>query len=204
MAHGRLQHTGQISHADQPSALLSQRSNTTRSFISTASRGSDRAQAGSVKVTINDDTTSAEPRLYAGQLHKRLTPQDRSSAIFFFYFFEWKFNLPFLETQTQQDYDDKAAKKKAMKELVQPWMDRLRLISLITMFFASVQSTFIGSAKSDDPTKASVSLKVVEASLMGALVMHAAVFTSACTVVCLGGSVVVFIRVEQSQIVPSP
>ncbi|KDQ52837.1 hypothetical protein JAAARDRAFT_39818 [Jaapia argillacea MUCL 33604] len=128
--------------------------NTIPHKFSTGSRGSNETQAA-VKVTFNDDPTSAEPRLYTGQLYEQLPSQIRS------------------KTQTQQDHDDEAAKKKAMKELVQSWMDRLQLISLITTFFASVESTLIGSAVSDDPSKASVSLKVAQASLMGALVMHA-------------------------------
>ncbi|KDQ52793.1 hypothetical protein JAAARDRAFT_39781 [Jaapia argillacea MUCL 33604] len=122
--------------------------------LSSRSHGNNGTQAGSVQVTFNGAPTYAEPRQYTGQLHERLTSLDRS------------------KTQEEQDHDDEAAKRKAMKELVQSWMDRLQLISLITTFFASVESVLVGSAIPDDPRKASASLKLADASLLGALVMH--------------------------------
>ncbi|KDQ52838.1 hypothetical protein JAAARDRAFT_445151 [Jaapia argillacea MUCL 33604] len=128
--------------------------NTIPHNLGTGSPGSDNAQSASVKVTFNNSSSYAEPRQYTGQLHSQPGSLYRP------------------KTQEEQDHDDEAAKKKAMKELVQSWMDRLQLISLITTFFASVESQLIGSTVPSTPDGGSVTLQIANAGLMGALVMH--------------------------------
>ena len=44
-------------------------------------------------------------------------------------------------TQEAQDKEDEGARKKAMKELVQSWMDRLQLISVLVCDFRSLPSS---------------------------------------------------------------
>ena len=44
-------------------------------------------------------------------------------------------------TQEAQDKEDEGARKKAMKELVQSWMDRLQLISVLVCDFLSSPSS---------------------------------------------------------------
>ncbi|KAK0494850.1 hypothetical protein EDD18DRAFT_1172656 [Armillaria luteobubalina] len=63
-------------------------------------------------------------------------------------------------TQEDQDKVDEEARRKAEKDLVQSWMDRLQLISLITTFFASVEAGLLQWERA------------CNAGLLGALVVH--------------------------------
>ncbi|KDQ52792.1 hypothetical protein JAAARDRAFT_50044 [Jaapia argillacea MUCL 33604] len=140
--------------------------NTIPHDVTTGSPGSDNSQSASVKVTL---MTPHPHRSHDNTLDS--------------YTSKWALHTDqfvFSETQEEQDHDDEAAKKKAMKELVQSWMDRLQLISLIpialiplrTTFFASVESQLIGSILPSTPGSASVTLQIENAGLMDALVMH--------------------------------
>ncbi|TCD66745.1 hypothetical protein EIP91_000986 [Steccherinum ochraceum] len=75
-------------------------------------------------------------------------------------------------TQQDQDEDDAEARKKAMKELVQSWMDRLQLISLITTFFAATESQLLGITVPDDSSSVNAVVQAANAGLAGALVIH--------------------------------
>ncbi|KII95640.1 hypothetical protein PLICRDRAFT_170264 [Plicaturopsis crispa FD-325 SS-3] len=77
-------------------------------------------------------------------------------------------------TQKDQDDADESARKKAMKDLVQSWMDRLQLISVITTFFASTEAGLLQVTTPDDGDQDSMSgvAKAANASLVGALIMH--------------------------------
>ncbi|KAJ2955172.1 hypothetical protein NUW54_g14760 [Trametes sanguinea] len=75
-------------------------------------------------------------------------------------------------TQEDQDETDEKARRKAMSELVQSWMDRLQLISVITTFFAAMEAQLLGSTMPDDPTKDPPADQVANAALTGALVVH--------------------------------
>ncbi|KAI8975795.1 hypothetical protein BD414DRAFT_496936 [Trametes punicea] len=75
-------------------------------------------------------------------------------------------------TQEDQDATDEKARKKAMNGLVQSWMDRLQLISVITTFFAAMESQLLGSTMPGDPTKDPPADQVANAALTGALVVH--------------------------------
>ncbi|KAI6148371.1 hypothetical protein BKA82DRAFT_121246 [Pisolithus tinctorius] len=76
-------------------------------------------------------------------------------------------------TQAEQDEIDEKARKKAMKNLVDSWQERLQLISVITTFFASVEAGMLVNTRpvsSDD--QGNGLLKASNASLLGALIMH--------------------------------
>ncbi|KAI6111944.1 hypothetical protein EDD16DRAFT_1605037 [Pisolithus croceorrhizus] len=76
-------------------------------------------------------------------------------------------------TQAEQDEIDDKARKKAMKNLVDSWQERLQLISVITTFFASVEAGMLVNtrpASSDDLVNGV--LKASNATLLGALIMH--------------------------------
>ncbi|OBZ69901.1 hypothetical protein A0H81_10379 [Grifola frondosa] len=75
-------------------------------------------------------------------------------------------------TQGDQDKTDEDARKKAMKELVQSWMDRLQLISVITTFFAAIEAQLLGITTPGSPNGDSIIDQVANASLAGALVVH--------------------------------
>ncbi|KAA1470397.1 hypothetical protein DENSPDRAFT_696854 [Dentipellis sp. KUC8613] len=75
-------------------------------------------------------------------------------------------------TQQDQDKDDEAARKKALKELVQSWMDRLQLISLITTFFAATEAQLLGSTTPSSDGPISRTLIASNAGLVAALVLH--------------------------------
>ncbi|KAH9944584.1 hypothetical protein B0H21DRAFT_694894 [Amylocystis lapponica] len=77
-------------------------------------------------------------------------------------------------TQEDQDEHDAEARKKAMKDLIQSWQDRLQLISVITTFFAAVEGQLLGVA-TPDPRTFNESSRIVQtatAALTGALVVH--------------------------------
>ncbi|TBU31104.1 hypothetical protein BD311DRAFT_147854 [Dichomitus squalens] len=77
-----------------------------------------------------------------------------------------------LGTQEDQNEYDEKTRQKAMAGLVQSWMDRLQLISVITTFFAAIEAQLIGSTTPDDPKTDSMIDQAANAALAGALVIH--------------------------------
>jgi len=75
-------------------------------------------------------------------------------------------------TQDDQDHVDNEAHRQAMDALVQSWMERLSLITVITTFFAATEAQLLSSTLPDDKTNASAITKVTNAGLSGALVVH--------------------------------
>ncbi|KAI0743740.1 hypothetical protein C8Q80DRAFT_1272388 [Daedaleopsis nitida] len=77
-------------------------------------------------------------------------------------------------TQEDQDETDEKGRKKAMNELVASWMDRLQLISVITTFFAAMESQLLGSTApgEDDRKSEPLASQIANAALTGALVVH--------------------------------
>ncbi|KIJ15540.1 hypothetical protein PAXINDRAFT_11658 [Paxillus involutus ATCC 200175] len=76
-------------------------------------------------------------------------------------------------TQEEQDAADDKARKRAMKNLVSSWQERLQLISVITTFFATTEAAMLVNTKpqtSDDRNNGA--LNASNASLLGALIMH--------------------------------
>ncbi|KAI0633370.1 hypothetical protein C8Q77DRAFT_784239 [Trametes polyzona] len=74
--------------------------------------------------------------------------------------------------QEDQDQTDEQERKKAMNDLVQSWMDRLQLISVITTFFAAMEAQLLGSTMPEDPDNDPIIDQVANATLTGALVVH--------------------------------
>ncbi|KAG9312094.1 hypothetical protein JVU11DRAFT_7378 [Chiua virens] len=76
-------------------------------------------------------------------------------------------------TQEEQDVLDEKARKRAMKNLVNSWQERLQLISVITTFFASTEAAMLVNTKplSSVDFGSSV-LKASNACLLGALIVH--------------------------------
>ncbi|KZT21043.1 hypothetical protein NEOLEDRAFT_1099703 [Neolentinus lepideus HHB14362 ss-1] len=122
-------------------------------FNLTTSRRGTRLQGDRAPVRVSFDEA---PQYYeGGQFEGELYPRQPARQ----------------RTQEDQDKADEAARKEAMKDLVQSWMDRLQLISLITTFFASVESQLVGNTvPSSGPW--SPTLQAANSGLMGALVMH--------------------------------
>ncbi|RPD63977.1 hypothetical protein L227DRAFT_367784 [Lentinus tigrinus ALCF2SS1-6] len=83
-------------------------------------------------------------------------------------------NTPRKWTQEDQDEIDEKARKKAMNELVASWMDRLQLISVITTFFAAMESQLLGTTAPDPgaQTGEPAASQLANATLTGALVVH--------------------------------
>ncbi|KAF9268572.1 hypothetical protein L218DRAFT_994420 [Marasmius fiardii PR-910] len=76
-------------------------------------------------------------------------------------------------TQAEQDQEDDDARRKAMKDLVGSWNDRLQLISLITTFMASVEAGLLQvSAPDPGADKRSLLIDVSNACLISALIIH--------------------------------
>ncbi|PBK86864.1 hypothetical protein ARMGADRAFT_1016920 [Armillaria gallica] len=75
-------------------------------------------------------------------------------------------------TQEDQDKVDEEARRKATKDLVQSWMDRLQLISLITTFFASVEAGLLQVSTPDKGDDSSAWERACNAGFLGALVVH--------------------------------
>ncbi|KAH9942260.1 uncharacterized protein BXZ73DRAFT_87906 [Epithele typhae] len=75
-------------------------------------------------------------------------------------------------TQMDQDETDEKARQKAMNGLVASWMDRLQLISLITTFFAAMESQLLGTTVPDEPGNDSWPSQLANVVLTGALVVH--------------------------------
>ncbi|KAG7449725.1 uncharacterized protein BT62DRAFT_603606 [Guyanagaster necrorhizus] len=91
------------------------------------------------------------------------------------------------DTQEDQDKEDEEARRKATKDLVQSWMDRLQLISLIvrtvlpheipinvlqTTFFASVEAGLLQVSTPSQGDATSAWERACNAGLLGALVVH--------------------------------
>ncbi|KAK7472447.1 hypothetical protein VKT23_000562 [Stygiomarasmius scandens] len=72
-------------------------------------------------------------------------------------------------TQHEQDEADTKARRRAMKDLIQSWMDRLQLISLITTFLASVEASMLQVTQSADENGLS---QAANSTLLSALVLH--------------------------------
>ncbi|KAH7921015.1 hypothetical protein BV22DRAFT_1039139 [Leucogyrophana mollusca] len=81
-------------------------------------------------------------------------------------------------TQKDQDEADEKARKKAMRDLVNSWQERLQLISVITTFFASIEAGMLVNttpsrdAGTSDADSSNLVLKASNAGLMGALILH--------------------------------
>ncbi|KAJ3986646.1 hypothetical protein F5890DRAFT_957370 [Lentinula detonsa] len=71
-----------------------------------------------------------------------------------------------------QDKADDEARRKALKDLVQSWQDRLQLITLITTFLASVEASMLQVTMPDDPSNSSAWSQAANAGFMGSLVFH--------------------------------
>ncbi|KAF5393460.1 hypothetical protein D9757_000479 [Collybiopsis confluens] len=78
------------------------------------------------------------------------------------------------KTQEEQDKEDDQARRKALKDLVQSWQDRLQLITLITTFLASVEASMLQVTLPDDsdPNSSSGWSKAANAGFMASLVLH--------------------------------
>ncbi|KAF9529690.1 hypothetical protein CPB83DRAFT_851982 [Crepidotus variabilis] len=79
-------------------------------------------------------------------------------------------------TQAQQDEADDEQRREAMRDLVESWMDRLQLISVITTFFASTEASLLSITA---PTSVNTSKdglttagQIANVGLVGALVVH--------------------------------
>jgi len=75
-------------------------------------------------------------------------------------------------TQEDQNEVDAERLKAAVRDLVQSWMDRLQLISVVTTFFAAVESQLLGISA---PERGATSPRIEQAAnsaLVGALVVH--------------------------------
>ncbi|KDR75689.1 hypothetical protein GALMADRAFT_495701 [Galerina marginata CBS 339.88] len=76
-------------------------------------------------------------------------------------------------TQEEQDKEDDKNRREAMRDLVESWMDRLQLISVITTFFASTEASMITiTAPTSDGTPISILSQMANIGIMGALVVH--------------------------------
>lgn len=99
------------------------------------------------------------------------------------------------QTQADQDQEDDVARRKAMKELVQSWMDRLQLISVITTFFASTEAGLLQVIIRDDPAEFTATESAANAGVLGALVLH----TNAAILSFLASFLLVRYRVEEAK-----
>ncbi|KAF8435041.1 hypothetical protein L210DRAFT_956920 [Boletus edulis BED1] len=75
-------------------------------------------------------------------------------------------------TQEEQDVIDDKARRRAMKNLVNSWQERLQLISVITTFFASTEAVMLTNTKPDPGSLENNALKASNASFLGALIVH--------------------------------
>ncbi|KAJ6497651.1 hypothetical protein C8R45DRAFT_134877 [Mycena sanguinolenta] len=72
--------------------------------------------------------------------------------------------------QATQDKEDENARRQAIKDLVQSWLDRLQLISVITTFFASTEAGMlqvVTTGKGEDAGS-----QVANSAFLAALVLH--------------------------------
>ncbi|KAG2137283.1 hypothetical protein BD769DRAFT_1437398 [Suillus cothurnatus] len=81
---------------------------------------------------------------------------------------------PRKRTQKEQDKEDEEARKRAMRNLVNSWQERLQLISVITTFFASIEAGMLVPVNTDPNAINAVPslLKAANAGFLGALIMH--------------------------------
>ncbi|PFH52151.1 hypothetical protein AMATHDRAFT_57498 [Amanita thiersii Skay4041] len=76
-------------------------------------------------------------------------------------------------TQEEQNEEDDEQRRGAMKELVDSWMDRLQLISVITTFFASTEAGMLNTTTRDSNKEETAVLEeATNAAFLGALVLH--------------------------------
>ncbi|KAG2159159.1 uncharacterized protein EDB93DRAFT_449034 [Suillus bovinus] len=81
---------------------------------------------------------------------------------------------PRKRTQKEQDKQDEEARKRAMRNLVNSWQERLQLISVITTFFASIEAGMLVPVNTDPNAADALPglLKTANAGFLGALIMH--------------------------------
>uniref|UniRef100_A0A0W0FVT8 F-box domain-containing protein n=2 Tax=Moniliophthora roreri TaxID=221103 RepID=A0A0W0FVT8_MONRR len=77
-------------------------------------------------------------------------------------------------TQKEQDEVDEEARRKATKDLVGSWNDRLQLISLITTFLASVEAGLlqVTAPDPDDAGTTEILINASNACILSALIIH--------------------------------
>jgi len=76
-------------------------------------------------------------------------------------------------TQAEQNKEDEKARQKAQAQLVQSWMDRMQLISVITTFFAANEAQLLSvTTPSGDPEDTDAVLQTANAMLASSLVLH--------------------------------
>ncbi|KAH0829141.1 hypothetical protein J3R83DRAFT_2617 [Lanmaoa asiatica] len=76
-------------------------------------------------------------------------------------------------TQEEQDAEDEKARKRAMRNLVKSWQERLQLITVITTFFASTEAAMLVNTKPiNNSDWANLALQASNASFLGALIVH--------------------------------
>ncbi|KAI0919044.1 hypothetical protein AcW1_003477 [Taiwanofungus camphoratus] len=75
-------------------------------------------------------------------------------------------------TQRDQDETDAELRRRIMKDLVQSWMDRLQLISVITTFFATMEAQLLVITTPDRGEKSPPIEQAANAGLAGALATH--------------------------------
>jgi len=106
---------------------------------------------------------------------------------------------PHKKTQSQQDKDDDKARQDAEEKLVQGWMDRLQLISVITTFFAANEAQLLSITTPSDPStppgQTSPTAQTANAMLSGALVLH----TFSAVVAFIGAFVLVRYKVKEAK-----
>ncbi|KAF8554256.1 hypothetical protein OG21DRAFT_1412899, partial [Imleria badia] len=76
-------------------------------------------------------------------------------------------------TQEEQDAEDEKVRKEAMRNLVGSWQERLQLISVITTFFATTEAAMLVNSKPATEDLNNIVLQVSNATLLGALILHA-------------------------------
>ncbi|KAF9051678.1 hypothetical protein BJ165DRAFT_1524592 [Panaeolus papilionaceus] len=82
---------------------------------------------------------------------------------------------PVNRTVTQEDInrDDEERRKEALRDLMESWMDRLQLISVITTFFVSIEASLLTiTTPSDTSSAGPIVFQLCNISLMGALLVH--------------------------------
>ncbi|KAL1746645.1 hypothetical protein HDZ31DRAFT_81033 [Schizophyllum fasciatum] len=99
------------------------------------------------------------------------------------------------QTQEEQDQEDDRARKKALKELVQSWMDRLQLISVITTFFASTEAGLLQVVAPSEAGQMTAAESAANAGVLGALVLH----TNAAILSFLASFLLVRYKVEEAK-----
>ncbi|KAF8176536.1 hypothetical protein BJ912DRAFT_698070 [Pholiota molesta] len=76
-------------------------------------------------------------------------------------------------TQQEQNEGDVQKRREALRDLIESWMDRLQLISVITTFFASTEATMFSISVPDtDDAPISITAQVANIGIVGALVVH--------------------------------